>query len=107
MIVRTWSGRVPLAQAGGFHAHLLATGVAEYRAQPGCRAIWLWRSDEEGGIARFTLMSVWTNMAAIRGYAGEDPQVAMLYADDARFGLVPDRVVEHHALLLADPGIAA
>ena len=36
MIVRTWNGRVPSEHSAGFHKHLLATGVADYRAQPGC-----------------------------------------------------------------------
>lgn len=29
MIVRTWSGRVPLAHTDGFRTRLLATGVSE------------------------------------------------------------------------------
>lgn len=106
MIVRTWSGRVPLAHADLFHAHLLATGVADYRAQPGCHEVRLWRADE-GAIARFTLVSIWSDMDAIRTYAGDEPEVAVLYPDDERFELVPDRVVEHHALVLADPSVGA
>ena len=29
MIVRSWSGRVPVAHAGEFRRHLLATGIAD------------------------------------------------------------------------------
>lgn len=106
MIVRTWSGRVPLGHADLFHAHLLATGIADYRAQPGCHEIKLWRTDEDA-IVRFTLVSIWSDMDAIRSYAGNEPEVAVLYPDDQCFELVPDRVVKHSALVLADPAVVA
>jgi len=102
MIVRTWSGRVPALHRDGFYAHLLATGVADYRAQHGCVDVRLWCSDD-GTTATFTLVSLWTDMAAIRTYAGDQPEVAVLYPNDERFALDPDRTVQHHRLLLADP----
>jgi len=106
MIVRTWSGRVPVAHAEGFHAHLLATGVADYRKHSGCCDVRLWRRDD-ADVAIFTLVSLWTDMDAIRAYAGEAPETAVLYPEDEAFELVPDRIVEHHLLLLADPGVEA
>ncbi len=105
MIVRTWSGRVPLTHGDGFHAHLLATGVADYRSHPGCVDVRMWRSSD-GMAATFTLVSLWTDMAAIRAYAGDCPETAVLYPEDGRFALDPDLRVEHHTLLLADPAVA-
>jgi len=104
MIVRTWSGRVPLAHAEGFHAHLSRTGVADYRRQAGCAEIRLWRRDEAGS-ALFTLVSTWIGMDAIRAYAGDRPEIAVLYPDDDRFELVPDRHVTHHELVASEPSI--
>jgi quinol monooxygenase YgiN len=105
MIVRTWSGRVPSEHGAGFHEHLLATGVADYRAQPGCVDVRLWCSDD-GVTATFTLVSIWTDLSAIRAYAGDRPEIAVLYPEDGRFGLEPDRNVRHHTLLLADPRVS-
>ena len=104
MIVRTWRGRVPLVHAEDFHAHLRMTGVADYRRQAECVEIRLWRRDEAGS-ALFTLVSTWTSMSAIRGYAGDSPDIAVLYPDDDRFELVPDRHVEHHDLVSIEPGL--
>lgn len=102
MIARTWGGKVPEAQAGAFHRHLLLTGVADYRAQDGCLEVRLWRRDAEGW-AHFLLSSVWRDMAAVRAYAGETPEVAVLYPGDDAFGLVPDRDVTHYHVLDLEP----
>ena len=101
MIVRTWSGRVPLDRAAAFERHLARTGIADYRTQPGCSDIALWRREADGW-AVFTLVSTWRDLASIRAYAGSDPTAAILYPDDDRFALVPDRTVTHHELIRID-----
>jgi heme-degrading monooxygenase HmoA len=107
VIVRTWRGRVPAAHAEGFLAHLLATGVADYAKQPGCREVRVWRADDGEDVVCFTLISIWSSMDAVRAYAGSVPHVAVLYPEDERFELVPDRTVEHHALAFANPEVGA
>jgi quinol monooxygenase YgiN len=102
MIARTWGGRVPWAHAADFHRHLLETGVADYRRQSGCLETWLWRRNADGW-AHFLLVSVWRDMAAVRGYAGSAVDSAVLYPDDARFGLVPDTTATHYEVLALDP----
>lgn len=98
MIVRCWSGRVPQEHAEGFRDHIAATAAAEFRAQPGCIDVALWRRDE-GDWAIFTFVSTWRDMDAIRAYAGPDPTRAVLYPGDEAFGLVPDPIVTHHELI--------
>jgi quinol monooxygenase YgiN len=98
MIVRTWSGRVPREKAACFADHLIETGVRDYRAQPGCSEVALWRQDLDDD-AVFTLVSVWADFDSIRAYAGDDPERAVLYEGDDAFGLIPDRVVRHHHLV--------
>jgi len=102
MIVRSWSGKVPLWKAEDFHGHLLATGIEDYRQQPGCFDMQLWRRDDEEW-AIFTLVSTWRDMASIRAYAGDRPEQAVLYPGDEVFGLVPDLTVQHHELLTIAP----
>ena len=98
MIARTWGGKVPIEHASGFHLHLLKTGVADYRRHPGCLDVTLWRRDMEGW-AHFLLSSEWRDMDAIRAYAGDTPEVAVLYPEDEVFGLIPDATVTHYAVL--------
>lgn len=101
MIGRTWGGKVPLAHAEGFHWHLLATGVADYRQLPGCLDVRLWRRDADDW-AHFLLLSVWRDMAAVRAYAGDPPDTAVLYPEDEKFELVPDATVTHYDVLNLD-----
>ena len=102
MIVRTWGGRVPLEHAAGFRQHLLATGVADYRRQPGCVDVQLWRRDQDWW-AHFLLVSRWRDSGAVRQYAGERPETAVLYPGDERYGLVPDTIVSHFEVLPEQP----
>jgi quinol monooxygenase YgiN len=102
VILRSWGGRVPLDRAEAFVRHLSRTGVADYRRRPGCREVRLLRRDHDGW-AHFQLESLWTDMGAIRAYAGERPERAVLYPDDERFGLVPDATVTHFELVALEP----
>jgi hypothetical protein len=88
MIVRAWSSRVPLGHGAGFHQHMLAAGVEDYRRQPGCRDVELWRRDEPR-VAQFMLACWWRGMAAVRQYAGEEPAAAVLHPGEGRYELVP------------------
>lgn len=99
MIARIWGGKVPIEHATGFHQHLLTTGVADYHHQPGCIEVLLWRRDVDGW-AHFLLSSLWIGMDAIRAYAGDAPELAVLYLEDHAFGLVPDTTVTHHEVLI-------
>jgi len=98
MIVRTWSGRVPQQHAEGFRSHVAATSVAEFRAQPACVDVALWRRIEREWVV-FTFVSTWRDMDSIRAYAGPDPARAVHYPGDEAFGLVPDAMVTHHELI--------
>jgi len=97
MIARTWGGKVPLKNAPDFHQHLLNTGVRDYERQSGCREIKILRRDADDW-AHFLLFSVWQSWDAIRAYAGETPEKAVLYPDDERFCLVPDLAVSHYEI---------
>jgi len=98
MMARTWAGWVPAEHAPGFHQHLLKTGVADYLRQPGCKDVLLLRRDEDGW-TQFLLLSVWESMDAVRAFAGDDPNEAVLYPGDEAFELVPDGTAMHYSVL--------
>jgi quinol monooxygenase YgiN len=102
VIVRTWSGRVPIYHADAFRRHLAATGVADYRAREGLVDVALWRRDEDGW-AIFTLVSTWRDMDSVRAYAGDEPTRAVHYPGDDAFGLVADTFATHHEIVEGAP----
>jgi hypothetical protein len=102
VIARTWGGKVPLAHAAGFYRQLLQTGVEDYRQHSDCIEVKLLRRDIDGW-AHFLLFSVWTSMDAIRTYAGDTPDKAVLYPDDDAYGLVPDEIVTHYDVVPVIP----
>lgn len=102
MIARTWHGRVPRQHAGGFHDHLLHTGVAEYRAARGCHGAQLLRRDD-GAWSHFLLISYWESVDAVTQYAGPNIDVAILYPGDTMFELEADDHATHYEVLAMLP----
>lgn len=98
MIVRAWGGKAPVEHADCFYQHLVETGVADYRRHSGCVQVQLWRRDSDGW-AYFQLSSIWVSMEAIRHYAGDFPEQAVLYPGDDAFCLIPDKQVTHFDVL--------
>lgn len=100
MIARTWHGRVPAAKADAYHAYLLRTGLADYRATPGNRGV-LVQLHVEGDVAHFTLTTLWESLASIKAFAGEDYERARYYSEDDDYLLEREPTVHHGDVLLA------
>jgi heme-degrading monooxygenase HmoA len=49
------------------------------------------------GRTEITTVSRWSSLDAIRGFAGDEPEVAVLYRGDDRFLLERDERVRHYA----------
>jgi heme-degrading monooxygenase HmoA len=84
MIARSWSGSVRTADADEYAAYIRDTGFAEYGRTAGNRGAWLLRRDD-GGTTEFIALSLWDGIEAIRAFAGEDIEAAVLYPEDARY----------------------
>jgi antibiotic biosynthesis monooxygenase (ABM) superfamily enzyme len=95
MIARMWRGWAPLTTADEYQRHY-ETDVAEHlRLVPGFRGARLLRQ-EEGDEVTFTSIVYFTGMDAVRGFAGAEPDVAVL-EDVARRALSHwDERVTHH-----------
>jgi len=98
MIARHWHGRVRAADADTYHAYLRRTGVADLRATPGNRGVYVLRR-VEGADAHFVLISLWESRDAIRAFAGEDVERARYYPEDARYLLELEPTVTHYDVL--------
>jgi heme-degrading monooxygenase HmoA len=94
MIARVWSGAVRQADADTYADYIRDTGFAKYGETAGNRGAWLLRRDD-GEHTQFITMSLWDSVDAIKAFAGEDIEAAVLYPEDERY-LVGESKVTHY-----------
>jgi heme-degrading monooxygenase HmoA len=97
MIARTWTGAVRRADAEEYAAYIRDTGFSEYARTPGNRGAWMLRRDD-GERTEFITLSLWESEAAIRAFAGDDIEAAVLYPEDERY-LVGESTVAHYRVV--------
>ena len=95
VIGRIWRGATSAADGDAYAAYLEDTGVREYRETPGNRGVLVLRQEADG-LARFTIVSLWDSLDAIRAFAGDDVEVARFYPEDDAFLVDRELTAEHH-----------
>ena len=104
MIARIWRGVVRLEDADEYAKYIAETGFAAYSTTPGNRGAWMLRRDE-GDRTEFLTFSLWDSYDAIRGFAGDDYEAAVLYPEDERYLIETDPKVRHYEVAdSAGPG---
>jgi heme-degrading monooxygenase HmoA len=95
MIARIWHGRAPRARAGDYQRHYETQVTGSLRALSGFRGAQLLRRDD-GGEVTFTSITWFTDLDAVRDFAGDDYEQAVV-EEAARAALShwDDRVVHH------------
>ena len=97
MIARIWRGAVRLTDADEYADYIRDTGFTEYAETSGNRGAWMLRGDQ-GDRAEFITLSLWDSLDAIRAFAGDDIEAAVLYPEDARY-LVGRSTVTHYQVV--------
>jgi heme-degrading monooxygenase HmoA len=100
-VARTWRGWTRREDADDYAAYVEETGMSAYRRTPGNRGAWILRRDD-GDRTEFVTLSFWDSTDAIRGFAGDDIDVAVFYPEDDRF-LVERELTVHHYLIDPTP----
>ncbi|WP_033576536.1 hypothetical protein [Dickeya chrysanthemi] len=95
MIVRTWHGCVPLEHAEDFATHLHLTGVKHSQIITGNQGAYVKRVTQ-GNWEHFFLATYWTDIDAVKAFAGEDYHIAVTYPEDDKFCLLSDPYVFQH-----------
>jgi heme-degrading monooxygenase HmoA len=86
MIARIWSGTVRTTDADYYAGYIRDTGFTAYGETPGNRGAWLLRRDDaEAGTSEFLTFSLWETVDAIRAFAGDDIEAAVLYPEDEKY----------------------
>ena len=78
--------------------YIRETGFAEYGQTPGNRGAWMLRRDE-GERTEFITLSLWESEDAIRSFAGDDIEAAVLYPEDARYLIGGGSAVAHYEVV--------
>ena len=98
MIARTWTGVVRRADADAYAGYIRETGFAEYAQTPGNRGAWMLRRDD-GDRTEFVTLSMWDSVDAIKAFAGEDIEAAVLYPEDERYLVGGASSVAHYEVV--------
>jgi heme-degrading monooxygenase HmoA len=98
MIARTWRGTVRRVDAEEYAKYIRETGFAEYGQIPGNRGAWMLRRDEDER-TEFITLSLWESEDAIRAFAGDDIESAVLYPEDERYLIGGESSVAHYQVV--------
>jgi len=97
---RVWSGTVHTTDADVYGDYIRETGFAEYGRTPGNRGAWLLRRDDaNNGTTEFVALSLWEDVDAIRAFAGEDIEAAVLYPEDERYLIGGESRTTHYEVV--------
>ena len=99
MVVRLWSCRARLEKAGGYVKHFQENVYPKLRRIDGHRGAYVLQRSL-GGEAEILVLTLWDSMMAIRTFAGDDPNVAVI-EDEAKALLSNfDLSVKHFEVVL-------
>ena len=106
MIVRMWRGQAKAANADAYERFVTTKVFAELPAIPGHRGAYLLRrpiSTESGDEVEFVAVTLWESLAAIRGFAGETVDRAVVEPEARAVLSNFDDFVRHFELAHAAP----
>lgn len=98
MITRMWHGRVPTSKAREYRAFLNKRAIPDYRSVEGNVDVYILER-HEGEITHFITLSIWESMNAIKGFVGEDIDIAKYYKEDKDFLLEFEPNVLHYKVV--------
>jgi heme-degrading monooxygenase HmoA len=97
-IARIWRGRTLAAKADEYQSYLDKTGISMVRATPGNLGVTVLRRDDAGK-SEFLVLSIWESVDAIKKFAGEDYQKAVILPRDREYLLEVEPDVLHYEIL--------
>ena len=98
MIVRMWHGRVPTSKAQAYRAFLNERAIPDYRSVEGNISVYILER-EEGEVTHFITMTYWESLDVIKGFAGDDAELAKYYPEDNDFLLEFEPRVVHYEIV--------
>ena len=103
MIARMWRGSAICERANDYVEHLEQSVVPELRQIDGFQGIYLLRRNSSDDV-EFVVLTLWESMDAIRKFAGENPEVAVVAPTARVLFREYDVVVKHFEIVLNQEG---
>ncbi|MXV14006.1 tyrosine-protein phosphatase [Hufsiella ginkgonis] len=103
MITRTWHGRTRLEDADKYLRILLDEGTKEYLETPGNLSVKVWRRTD-ADCCHFWTLTEWTDINAVKTFAGEDHEKAKYYPQDKDILLEFEEHVSHFETFVVRQG---
>ncbi len=98
MIVRMWHGRVPTSKAHAYRAFLNERAIPDYQSVEGNISVFILER-VEGEVTHFITMTSWESLTVIKGFAGDDAELAKYYPEDKDFLLEFESRVVHYEVV--------
>lgn len=98
MIVRMWHGKVPTSKADAYREFTNKTAIPDYQSVKGNISVHILER-HEGDITHFITLTFWESLEAIKGFAGENIEVAKYYPEDRDFLLEFEPTVTHYEVV--------
>ena len=98
MIVRMWHGRVPTSKAQAYREFLNRRAIPDYQSVIGNISVHILER-QEGEVTHFITMTFWESIEVIKGFAGEEVEVAKYYPEDKEFLLEFEPTVVHYEVV--------
>jgi heme-degrading monooxygenase HmoA len=98
MIARIWHGKTLASKADSYLKYLNDTGVAKMLKLPGNLGVEVLRRNQ-GGTADFVVISYWTSIDAVKGWAGADYGKTRFLDRDREFLIDPEPEVVHYEVV--------
>jgi len=95
MIARIWRGITLAEKADAYIDYLNETGLRDYAKTPGNQGVTVLRR-QQGEHCEIVLISLWESMAAVRAFAGENPERSVYYPEDEQYLLEMEPLVRHY-----------
>ena len=93
MVVRMWHGRVPAAKAAAYREFTKGRAIPDYQSVPGNLSVHILER-QEGEVTHFITLTYWSDLEAVRGFAGDDVG-AKYYPEDPGYLLEFEKTVIH------------
>jgi heme-degrading monooxygenase HmoA len=90
VIARIWQGKTKPGMGKAYYEYLEKTGLKEYQATRGLQQMLVLTRDV-GDATEYVLVTLWSDMDAVRRFAGPEPERAVYYPEDDRYFAAEER----------------
>jgi heme-degrading monooxygenase HmoA len=95
MITRIWHGKTSLKDAAYYLQFLMTAGTKEYLRTKGNLSVKIWQQKAKD-CCHFWTVTEWTDVDAIKAFAGDDYDKAVYYPEDEGILLEFEEKVNHY-----------